>query len=148
MTSKTRLLLHIKNGKKLHFFLESYRTWPNIIYQLFWDIFSACVMLKGCHVMSLVPPNPMSCQIILWKLLQRKEHTPLSMSLRKCALKSWEKIASFLCKIPLPKPSNAINEIHWCTKDSNRVSHVSHSCFLNDILNIQSDSNHADKLLF
>ena len=149
MTSKTRLLLQMQNGRKITFHSLSV---PSIgktsFLSHFRFFFAAYVMPKGSHVMASLPQNPVSCQILLWRQLQRREHTSLSMGFKKSALKLWGEIVSFYFKIPLQKRINAIDEVHYCPQDSKKVSHVSQWCFLNDLMDIEPDSNLADILLF
>ena len=149
MTSKTRLLLQIQNGRKNRFhFLSVTALGKTSFFSHFWIFFAAWVIAKGSHVMSSLPLNPVSCQILLWRQLQRREHTPWSMGWKKSALKLCGEIVTFYFKIPLQKHISSINEIHWYQQDLKKVSYVSHWCFLNDLMDIEPDSNLADKLLF
>ena len=149
MTSKTSLPLQMQNSRKISFHnLSVTALGKTSFFSHFRICFAAYVMPKDSHVMSLLPPNPVSCQILWWKQLQRREHTQVSMGSIKSALKLWGEIVAFYFKIPLKKRINAIDEIYWCPQDSKKVSHTSQWSFLNDVMDIKPDSNLADILLF
>ena len=149
MTSKTRLLLPMQNGRKIRFhFLSDTALGKTSFFNHFRIFYCSLSDGKVSHAMSSLPLNPVSYQIFLWKQLQRREHIPWSMGWKKSALKLWGEIVSFYFKIPLKKCISSINEINSCPQDSKQVLHVSHWCFLNDMRDIEPDSNLAHKLLF
>ena len=149
MKSKTRLILELQNARKIRFhFLSDTALGKTSFFNHFRIFFAPKVMATVSHVMSSLPLNPVSCQIFLWRQLQRREHIPWSMGWKKSALMLWGEIVSFHFKIPLQKRFSLINEIHWCPQDSEQGSHVSHWCFMNDLMDIEPDCNLADKLLF
>ena len=134
MTSKTRLLLQMQNGRKIIFYFLPVTVLGKTTFFSHFGFFFCCSSDGKMEVMSSLPSILVSCLILLWRQLQRREHTPWCMDWKKSALKLWEEIASFYFRIPLQKCISSINEIYWCPQDSKKVSHLCHWCFLNGLM--------------
>ena len=105
MTSKTRLLLQMQNGRKITFYFLSVTALSKTSFFIHFRNF---LLLMWCQVVvmsfpySVSCPYPMSCPILLWRRLQRRKHTLLPMGLKNllssCEGRSCHSTSKYLYK--------------------------------------------------
>ena len=148
MTSKTRLLLQTQNGRKITIYFLSVTALDRTI---FFSYFRKFLLLTWCQRAVMECPYTLLTGVVLGSVLETATengaHT-IEVALKTIAFKPWEETVSFFFKIHLKKRINAINETFWCSQNLKKVLHMSHWCFLNDLMDMQPDSNLADILLF